>query len=105
MCIYCERRQDVKFGWKQPHLPYHDEEHGRNLCGNIANFERFEGVIHDYKTTQPELILTCKGYFDGEGVGSIYIPIKYCPECGRKLGAPGKKPSEMDINQKTKEEL
>ena len=27
-----------------------------------------------------------RGYFNGEGVGSIYIPIKYCPECGRKLG-------------------
>ena len=32
------------------------------------------------------LILTCPSYFDGEGVGTIYIPIKYCPECGRKLG-------------------
>jgi len=43
-------------------------------------------VSHDYQTATPELILTCPGYFNGEGVGSIYIPIKYCPECGRKLG-------------------
>ena len=26
------------------------------------------------------------GYFNGESVGSIYIPIKYCHECRRKLG-------------------
>ena len=24
--------------------------------------------------------------FGGNGVGTIHIPIKYCPECGRKLG-------------------
>ena len=23
---------------------------------------------------------------DGEGIGTIYIPIDYCPYCGRKLG-------------------
>ena len=49
----------------------------------------------DYQTATPELILTCSGYFDGDsvktifdinGVGTIHIPIKYCPECGRKLG-------------------
>lgn len=40
MCMYCERRQDVKFGWNQPKLPYYD---------NLLN-------------------------------------IKYCPECGKKLG-------------------
>lgn len=47
--------------------------------------KKWNGVIHDYQTTCPELILTCQGYFNGEGVGTIYIPIKYCPECGRKL--------------------
>lgn len=87
MCMYCERRQDIKFGWDQPKLPYHNpKELGSNLSGNIANFSLFEGVIHDYQTTIPKLILTCKGFFNGEGVGTIYIPIKYCPECGRKLG-------------------
>lgn len=45
-----------------------------------------EGEIRDYKTACPELVLTCPGYFGGEGVGTICIPIKYCPECGRKLG-------------------
>lgn len=52
------------------------------------------GVIHDYQTTTPELILTCNGYFNGEGVGTIHIPIKFCPECGRKLGS---KQTEKEI--------
>lgn len=87
MCQYCERRQDIEFGWEQPNLPYHNpQEPSQNLIGNIADFHLFDGVIHDYQTSQPQLILTCKGYFDGDGIGTVYIPIKYCPECGRKLG-------------------
>ena len=86
MCKYCERRTDIKHGWNQPKLPYHGNLDMYNLSGNIADFEDFEGVIHDYKTTSPQLILTCHGYWSGTGVGTVYIPIKYCPECGRKLG-------------------
>lgn len=86
MCMYCERRQDVEFGWKQPKLPYHNQPDCYNLSGNVLENEKWDGVIHDYQTTSPQLILTCNGYFDGDGVGTIYIPIKYCPECGRKLG-------------------
>lgn len=37
MCMYCERRTDVKFGWKQPKLPYHSD----NL--NDSFFGRFGG--------------------------------------------------------------
>lgn len=38
--------------------------------------------------TAPVLILKDKSCFghDDDGVGTIYIPIKFCPECGRKLG-------------------
>ena len=86
MCMYCERRQDVKFGWEQPKLPYHNNISGYNLSGNILDDEKWDGVIHDYQTTTPQLILTCEGYFGGSGTGTIYIPIKHCPECGRKLG-------------------
>lgn len=87
MCMYCERRTDVKFGWEQPKLPYHSNNltEGR-LNGNVLENDKWDGVIHDYQTATPELILTCPGYFNGEGVGTIYIPIKFCPECGRKLG-------------------
>lgn len=87
MCMYCERRTDIKFGWEQPKLPYHNQEDiSANLTGNVLENEKWDGAIHDYQTACPELILTCPGYFNGEGVGTICIPIKYCPECGRKLG-------------------
>lgn len=86
MCMYCERRTDVKFGWDQPKLPYHGKLEDGVLSGNVIESDKWDGVIHDYQTAPPELILTCNGYFCGDGVGTIYIPIKYCPECGRKLG-------------------
>ena len=87
MCIFCERRQDVKFGWEQPKLPYHNQKDiSAVLTGNVLENEKWDGVIHDYQTCSPMLILTCPGYFNGEGVGTIQIPIKCCPECGRKLG-------------------
>ena len=87
MCMYCERRKDIKCGWEQPKLPYHNQKDIlANLSGNVLENEKWDGVIHDYQTARPTLILTCPSYFDGECVGTIYIPIKYCPECGRKLG-------------------
>ena len=87
MCMYCERRTDVKFGWEQPKLPYHNNmPFSSDLNGNVLENDKWDGVIHDYQTTTPELILTCNEYFGGDGVGTIHIPIKYCPECGRKLG-------------------
>ena len=87
MCMYCERRTDVKFGWEQPKLPYHNQkDFSANLMGNVLENKKWNGVIHDYQTACPELILTCPGYFNGEGIGTICIPIKHCPECGRKLG-------------------
>ena len=60
MCMYCERRKDVKFGWKQPNLPWHNNFFGEN----------------------------------SDGCGTLQIPIKYCPECGRQLG---KKQKESQI--------
>lgn len=80
MCKYCERRTDIKYGWNQPELPWHrNEEISRNISGNM---------IHDYQTSSPVLILKDRSSFGIEdiGVGTIYIPIKFCPECGRKLG-------------------
>ena len=86
MCKYCERRTDVEFGWEQPKLPYHGNPPCYNLMGNVLDNEKWNATILDYQTSSPLLSLTCTGYFDGEGVGTIDIPIKYCPECGRKLG-------------------
>lgn len=79
MCRYCERRRDVLFGWEQPALDC-------KVTGNVLENDKVEVVIRDYKTTEPVLILKEDGFFDGDGCGSIYITIKYCPNCGRRLG-------------------
>ena len=96
MCMYCERRQDVKFGLKQPCFCDENWEHpsdsiqdtvSSNL--NINGNPDWEARIYDYQTSTPELILTSKNIANalwGNGVASIYIPIHFCPVCGRKLG-------------------
>lgn len=89
MCTYCERRKDVKYGWEQPSL-YNKSKNapfGDNLHSNIGN--DWKARIHDHQTATPELIITSKdlaGYLWNNGVASLYLPIKYCPICGRKLG-------------------
>ena len=88
MCKYCERRTDVKLGWDQPELPWHDNyDITKNISGNMIHTDDTVGVIHDYQTASPVLIIKDKSCFGSEedGVGTIYIPIKFCPECGRKL--------------------
>lgn len=43
MCMYCERRTDVAFGWEQPKLPYHNQEDvSANLSGNVLENEKME---------------------------------------------------------------
>lgn len=90
MCKYCERNAgESGFGWNQPKLPYHRLEPMMELSGNVLENEKWDGIILDYQSAPPQLHLICAGYFGGKGIGTISIPIKYCPECGRKLG--GKK--------------
>lgn len=92
MCVYCERRKDIKYGWNQPCLPIHNKEDiSANISGNIINCDKVKVVIHDYQSSCPKLIITDDTFFsiwgDGkDGIGTIYIPIKYCLACGRKLG-------------------
>ena len=72
MCMYCERRKDIKCGWEQPKLPYHNQKDIlANLSGNVLENEKWDGVIHDYQTARPTLILTCPSYFDGEAVDDL----------------------------------
>lgn len=82
MCKFCERRQDVKFGWDQPPL--------ENINGNVVEELNLKAVIHDYKTTEPEIIITSDKFFPKllrtTGTATMYIKIAYCPICGRKLG-------------------
>lgn len=83
MCKFCERRQDVKFGWDQPKFP--------EINGNIKD-DSTKVVIHDYQTSSPEMIITLPtlgAALWGNGVATLYIPISFCPVCGRKLGKEG----------------
>lgn len=96
MCMYCERRQDVKFGWKQPCFCDKNWKHpSDSIRDNVSSNVNVNGNpdwevrVYDYQTTTPELILTSKNVAKllwGDGMASIYIPIHYCPVCGRKLG-------------------
>lgn len=96
MCKYCERNQEIRFGWKQPALCDEDWKHPSDAMKDSINSNLnldgnpdWEARIYDYQTSTPELILTSKNMANllwGEGVASIYIPIYYCPVCGRKLG-------------------
>ena len=78
MCKYCERN-NVKFITDMPNIPL-------KVCGNVLENEDANIQIFDYQDSQPLLLITQQNYFDGEGIGTIYIPIDYCPYCGRKLG-------------------
>lgn len=71
MCKYCERQSG--YGWKQPPIS--------GVRDNIT--QGFKGVIHDYQTTSPQLILSAH---TPQGFLNIYVDIDYCPKCGRKLG-------------------
>lgn len=96
MCIYCERRKDIKIGWDQPCLYDKNWQHPTNTIKNtlssnlnINGQPDWEARIYDYQTSTPELILTSKNMAKvlwGSGTASIYIPIKRCPVCGRPLG-------------------
>lgn len=96
MCQYCERRTDVKFGWKQPCFCDKNWKHPSNSIQdrvssnlNVNGEPDWKARVYDYQTSTPELILTSKNIAKalwGSGTASIYIPIHYCPVCGRKLG-------------------
>lgn len=100
MCMYCERRADVKFGWKQPCFCDENWEHPSDtikdsVCSNlnVGGTPDWEARVYDYQTSTPELILTSKNIANalfGGGTASIYVPIHFCPYCGRKLGKENK---------------
>lgn len=73
MCMYCERRKDVSFGWEQPELP---------ISGNLEEGTHVQ--IHDYQSAQPEIHITNATL--GNGIATIVIPSNFCPVCGKQLG-------------------
>lgn len=65
MCKYCERRTDVKLGWDQPELPWHhNQDITRNISGNMIHTDDTVGVIHDYQTASPVLIIRIRAASD-----------------------------------------
>lgn len=112
MCMYCERNGR---DWEQmPPLPYMDQNRkdGQSVVtGNMINPMTTTVVIRDYRSRQPELVVMDRSFFleyhnDPTGIGTVYIPIKFCPECGRKLG-PASPPNESvkGISDKLRNEL
>lgn len=111
MCRYCERNQSVKHGWAQPPLCDEGWKHPSDTIKdsissnlNINGEPDWEARIHDYQTATPELILTSVNMAAalwGGGTASVYVPIKYCPVCGRRLG---KKPELQKLAGLTDEE-
>lgn len=97
MCVYCERRKDVEYGWDQPSLYDEHWQHPENTPPdrilsnlNLGGDSDWEAVIHDYQTCTPRLILTSekigRALFGNGGIATVYVPVKFCPACGRKLG-------------------
>lgn len=97
MCMYCERRQDVQGGWDQPPLCDKNWIHPANSIPdrvssnlNLDGEPDWEARIYDYQTTTPQLHLTSIDMgnllMGKDGIACIYVPIKFCPVCGRKLG-------------------
>lgn len=43
MCMYCERRTDIKYGWQQPKLPYHNNmPFSSDLNGNVLENDKWD---------------------------------------------------------------
>lgn len=78
MCKFCKRK--IERDWHQPPL--------EGVNGNITDCQS-QVFIHDYQTAPPEILIelpTLGKALWGDGIGMIYIPIHYCPVCGKKLG-------------------
>lgn len=72
MCKYCERRTDVKLGWNQPELPWHhNQDITKNISGNMIHTDDTVGVINDYQTASPVLIIKDKSCFGSESFNSF----------------------------------
>ena len=82
MCEYCEYKDEKEF---QP----------PNLCNDIfsnLNINKriiWEARVYDIPEQSPEILITSQEFaqrFWGYGMAAIWIPIRFCPNCGRRLG-------------------
>ena len=66
MCMYCERRTDIKFGWKQPKLPYHNNPPSYNLSGNVLENEEWDAEFKDKMLAATEVMRENFGVIEEE---------------------------------------
>lgn len=79
MCQYCEKDVNAKLGQNQPILPY---------SSNILVREKIETKLYGYgpnQTGTPIISIDIKNFPIEDASIYIHIPIKFCPECGRKI--------------------
>ena len=100
MCQYCDRKDQTM----PPPLPV-------EITGNMITPEAATAQILSYRTRNPELVVTDYNYFTKDdpsstGIGTVYVPIKCCPVCGRYLGAPNPADNKVSgISDKLRNEL
>ena len=81
MCKFCERKQLGDNKWEMTH-PVADKSvdfHG------LKDFMGMDIGIYGSDTTEPYMWFSVWGKESIDDPDSIYLPIRYCPFCGKKL--------------------
>lgn len=100
MCMYCDRKDQAI------PLPLPVE-----ILGNMITPETTTVQILSYCTRRSELVVTDYNYFTKDdpsstGIGTVCIPIKFCPMCGNRLSAPNPADNKVGgISDKLRNEL
>lgn len=74
MCKYCELRDDLAQSCLREGITSHIYTPHRIYDWEVR--------VYDYPNSNPKLAITS----EKRSLTCIYIPIQYCPMCGRKLG-------------------
>ena len=90
MCQYCERTGANQSSFCDENWNHPSDELRDEVLSNLhIGKSDWEARVYNHQSSTPELIVTSKNIarviWDG-GIACIYIPIHYCPVCGRKLG-------------------
>lgn len=100
MCQYCEKTTGIL----PPPLPV-------EVSGNMITPETTTVQVFRHRTTSSILAVTDKSYFTkadptSTGIGTSYVPILFCPMCGRYLGPSDPNAEKVNgISEKLRNEL